>query len=229
MDITPDLDDILGFSFKDKTLLEQVFIHRSYLNEHRDCPISHNERLEFLGDAVLELVVTEYLYQTYPNPEGELTTWRSALVRGEQLAKIAQDFKIPENLKLSKGEERSGGREKGYLLANAFEALIGAVYLDQGYEVVKTLIHQAVLSKLDSILTEKSYIDPKSRLQEYTQDSLGITPSYEVVSEEGPDHAKTFIVQVLVGKDVWGQGEGNSKQAAQIAAAANAWEKKNKE
>jgi ribonuclease-3 len=209
----------IGVLFSDKLLLRQVFVHRSYLNEHRSFPLDHNERLEFLGDAVLELVVTEHLYRQFPNPEGELTNWRSALVKGETLARLARDLGFPDLLLLSHGEEKSGGRLKGYLLANAFEAFIGALYLDQGYGACQAWVHRTVLSELPHILDNRLYIDPKSRLQEHTQSSLGVTPTYEVVREEGPDHNKVFEVVVSVGNRQLGVGQGSSKQAAQVAAA----------
>jgi ribonuclease-3 len=212
----------IGFVFKDKELLQTVFVHRSYLNEHRGYAGDHNERLEFLGDAVLELVVTEYLYRNYPNPEGELTNWRSALVKGETLAELARENGFPSQLMLSHGEEKSGGRDKGYLLANAFEAFIGALYLDQGSEACVKFIHNTVLARLPNILENQLYIDPKSRLQEYTQAHMGITPTYQVIKEEGPDHEKVFEVAVLVGDTTIGVGQGSSKQGAQIAAAESA-------
>lgn len=218
------LEDKVGYSFTDRDLLQQVFVHRSYLNEHRSFPLDHNERLEFLGDAVLELVVTEYLYRNFPNPEGELTTYRSALVKGETLALIASDLGFSSLLMLSHGEEKSGGRDKAYLLANALEAFIGALHLDGGYTVAERFINGFVLVRLEKILEQKLHIDPKSRLQEYTQEHFGQTPSYEVVSETGPDHAKEFTVVVKIGERELGKGSGNSKQAGQVAAAAAALE-----
>lgn len=223
LDFTP-LEQHIGYEFKDRDLLQQVFVHRSYLNEHRQFPLEHNERLEFLGDAVLELVVTEYLYRTYPNPEGELTAYRSALVKGETLADIARELKFPEYLMISKGEEKSGGREKGYLLANALEAFIGALHLDGGYEVAERFVQGSVLSRLGHILEHSLHIDPKSRLQEYTQEHMSATPTYTVVEEAGPDHAKEFTVVVSVQGRELGRGVGNSKQAGQVAAAAAALE-----
>jgi ribonuclease-3 len=183
-------EERIGYSFTDKALLQQVFVHRSYLNEHRTFPLGHNERMEFLGDAVLELVVTEYLYLTFPNPEGELTNWRSALVKGEMLAKVSNDLGFSEYMMLSYGEAKSGGKSKNLILANAFEALLGAMYLDSGYDACKTFIHRFILCELPNILEKGLFIDPKSRLQEYTQEHLSITPIYQVLSEEGPDHAK---------------------------------------
>jgi ribonuclease-3 len=209
----------LSVSFTNLELLTQVFVHRSYLNEHKSFPVSHNERLEFLGDAVLELVVTDHLYRNYPNPEGELTAMRSSIVKGEMLAEVARSLGFSELLLLSKGEAKSGGRDKGYLLANAFEAFLGALYLDKGYQACDQLIQEHVISHLAEIVEAKSFIDPKSRLQEYTQDKFGVTPTYTIVSETGPDHEKTFTVSVSVGESELAQGSGGSKQAAQVSAA----------
>lgn len=218
----PEFEQAIGVDFTNKDLLQQVFVHRSYLNEHRGFALGHNERLEFLGDAVLELIVTEYLYNTFPNPEGELTSWRSALVKGETLAQVALELNFPEYLMLSYGEAKSGGKNKNFLLANAFEAFIGALYLDKGYEACKDFLSQHIISRLDHILENQLFVDPKSRLQEYTQQHLGHTPTYTVVEEEGPDHAKTFTVEVKVGDRVLGKGTGNSKQGAQVSAAQSA-------
>lgn len=224
MDLTV-LEKTIGYEFADRDLLQQVFVHRSYLNEHKGFPLDHNERLEFLGDAVLELVVTEHLYRTFNLPEGELTAYRSSLVKGETLATIASELHFSDYLMVSHGEAKSGGRNKAYLLANALEAFIGALYMDSGFEPASKFIHTFVLSKLDAILEQKLHIDPKSRLQEYTQEKMGATPQYEVMSETGPDHAKTFEVQVKVNGKVLGSGLGASKQAAQVAAAADALSK----
>ena len=215
-------EERIGVTFTDRDLLQQAFVHRSYLNEHRGFKTGHNERLEFLGDAVLELVVTEHLYSSYPNPEGELTNWRSALVKGETLADVASTLGFSEYLLLSHGEQKSGGKNKGILLANSFEALVGAMYLDQGYEVCKTFLHSVIISRLPSILEHELFIDPKSRLQEHTQEHYSITPSYVLVEEDGPDHAKQFTVAVMVGEKELGRGVGSSKQSAQIAAAQSA-------
>lgn len=208
-----------GHTFRDRGLLEQVFTHRSYVNEHKSLELSHNERLEFLGDAVLELVSTEFLYRTYPNPEGELTTWRSALVKGEMLSEVARELGFSDLLRLSRGEARSGGREKGYLLANAFEAFLGALYLEAGYERCQSFLTDVLLNRLPAILENALFIDPKSRLQEILQDSHGATPTYEIVSEEGPDHAKIFTAALKVQGTTLGLGTGSSKQAAQVDAA----------
>lgn len=208
--------------FKNSELLKLIFVHRSYVNEHRGSQPDHNERLEFLGDAVLELIVTEHLYANYPNPEGDLTNWRSALVKGETLAEIAKEMSIPDYMLMSRGEEKSGGRDKGYLLANTFEALLGALYLDQGIAACKKLVEDRVIVRLKDILENQLFIDPKSRLQEHIQAKYGVTPSYNTLSETGPDHAKEYEVEVLMNDTQIAVGKGNSKQAAQIVAAQNA-------
>lgn len=215
-------EERIGLRFEDRALLQQVFVHRSYLNEHRSHPTGHNERLEFLGDAVLELVVTEYLYLNYPNPEGELTNWRSALVKGETLAKIAAGLGFADFMLLSSGEAKAAGKSKNQLLANAFEALLGAMYLEKGYAVSQEFILKHVVSHLPEILEQGLFIDPKSRLQEMTQERWGVTPTYRLVSEEGPDHAKTFTVAAEVAERQLAQGSGSSKQSAQVAAAQEA-------
>jgi len=221
------LEEKLGVKFKSIDYLRQAMVHRSYLNEHPDFELGHNERLEFLGDAVLELVVTEYLYQKYENPEGELTNWRAALVNAHMLATVARELEIEEFLYLSRGEERDkDSKARQYILANAFEALIGAIYLDQGWDAADKFINKIVLAKLPTILKEKLYLDPKSRFQEAAQDQFGITPNYKVLSESGPDHAKHFRVAVMIGEEMAGVGEGSSKQEAQIEAAKNALEEK---
>ena len=217
----------LNIPLKSDGHLEQAVVHRSYLNEHPDFPLAHNERLEFLGDAVLELVVTEYLYVNFENPEGELTTWRSALVNGDSLAGIAHELGVEPYLYLSRGEEKdANSKARRYILANAMEAIIGAIYLDFGWEVSKSFVLKVVVSKLEAIIAERSYIDPKSRFQEAAQSKLSITPSYKVLDESGPDHQKTFIMGAYLGKDLIAKGEGTSKQEAQIAAAANALKEK---
>lgn len=211
----------IGVTFSDKNLLTQVFVHRSYLNENLSFKLDHNERLEFLGDAVLELVVTEHLYKTLPNPEGELTNLRSALVRGQMLSDVAGSIDLNDYLLLSKGEEKSGGKARQLILANAFEALIGAIYLDQGYKVVAEFISKYLLGKLTSVIEQKSYLDPKSHLQEKAQAELSITPAYKVLSETGPDHAKIFTVGCFIGEDLVGEGDGASKQNAESQAASS--------
>jgi ribonuclease-3 len=214
------LEAKLGVNFKDQDLLRQALVHRSYLNENPGFALPHNERLEFLGDAVLELVVTEYLYQRYPNPEGELTNWRAALVNAIMLSSIASELGLDDYLYLSRGEAKdNGGKARQYILANAIEAVIGAIYLDQGNEVTSKFIHQHVLCKLPSVLEHKLYLDPKSRFQELSQDQLGVTPHYVVLDEHGPDHAKEFRVGLYVGEELVAEGNGSSKQEAQVAAA----------
>lgn len=212
----------IGVKFNDLDFLKQAVTHRSYLNEHRAHKLDHNERLEFLGDAVLELVVTEYLYKNFPNPEGEMTNWRASLVNGEMLAKIAKRIGVEDYLMMSRGETKDTGRARQYLLANALEAIIGAIYLDQkkkGYEAAEKFIMTNVVCELPNIIENKLYMDPKSRFQEEAQDKLGVTPSYRVLEEAGPDHDKKFIVGVYVGDELIAKGEGNSKQEGQRQAA----------
>lgn len=222
-----DFESKIQITFINKQLLEQVFVHRSYLNEHKNFSLDHNERLEFLGDAVLELIVTEYLYNSYPNPEGELTNWRSALVKGESLSKLANDTEMEKYLMLSCGEQKSTGKARQLILANTFEALIGAIYLDQGYDTVKQFILKILVKKLPRIIDNQLYIDAKSKLQELTQEKLSITPSYNVISETGPDHDKEFIMTVCLNDRKIGQGNGSSKQEAEQHAAQNALESTN--
>lgn len=214
-----ELEQTINLKFKNPQILMEAMVHRSYINEHSECKTDHNERLEFLGDAVLELVVTDYLFHNYKNPEGELTNWRAALVRGTTLKEVADKLKLGEYLYLSKGEELSGGRERELILANVVEALIGAIYEDHGYEVVKEFIMQEIVSKLPTILDTKAYLDAKSRLQELAQEKIGITPVYKLVSESGPDHAKQFLMAVFVGEKEYGRGSGSSKQLAEQDAA----------
>lgn len=215
------LEENLGVKFKNRALLRAATTHRSYLNENKDATM-HNERLEFLGDAVLELVVTEHLYTNYSNAEGDLTNWRSALVKTETISDVAKGLGVEEFLLMSKGESQSYGRSRQLILANAFEAIIGAMYLDQGFGAAEKFICKNLIIRLEQILKDKSYIDPKSRFQELVQDKEGITPHYEVESEEGPDHNKIFTVGAYVGTVQWGTGLGTSKQAAQQNAAENA-------
>ncbi len=220
-------EENVGFVFKDKSLLTQAFVHRSYLNEHPSFALGHNERLEFLGDAVLELVVTEHLYANYPNPEGELTNWRAALVNAKALAETAKEIGMEQYLYLSHGESKdAGSKARMYILANAIEALIGAMYLDQGYAGAKGFIDRYVLSRLQHVLDHKLYLDPKSRFQEAAQEFVGVTPSYRVLEEVGPDHAKQFTVGAYLGEELVAKGVGTSKQEAQIAAAEKAVEVK---
>jgi ribonuclease-3 len=211
--------DVLGVDFKDIQLLITAFTHRSYLNEHRKTVSEHNERLEFLGDAVLELVVTEYLFTHFSEPEGILTNWRSSLVRTESIGAAAAKYGYEPMLRLSRGEKRGTERARAQILANSFEAVIGATYLDGGYEVAKTWITKSILSTLKDILESGSWMDPKSHLQEVAQSQDGATPQYKVLSEEGPDHEKTFTVGVFIGGKLVGRGTGPSKQAGQQKAA----------
>ena len=225
-DRVSQLESKIDIKFKNKDLLLQALTHRSYLNENTKWHLDHNERLEFLGDAVLELVVTEYLYNHYPNPEGEMTNWRAALVNAVMLAKIANEFDLNDFVLLSRGEARDTGRARQYILANAVESLIGAIYLDQGYEPSKKFINQFVLKELPTIIEKRLYRDPKSLFQEYAQEYAGITPTYEVVEEWGPDHARNFKIGVFLDKEMIGIGEGPSKQEAQQTAASDALSKK---
>src|SRR3989338_695602 len=217
-----EFEKTLKIKFKDSALLQTSLVHRSYLNEHRDFPLAQNERLEFLGDAVLELVVTDYLYSHYPNPEGELTNFRSALVNHRILSQIAQRLGMGDYILLSRGEAKDTGRARQVILANAIEALIGAIYLDQGYTVAKEFIDREILTELPKILAEGAYLDPKSQLQEYIQEKEGVTPIYQVLSESGQDHAKLFEVGVFINDKMIGQGNGHSKQDAEVSAAQEA-------
>jgi ribonuclease III len=225
VDFTP-LKALLPLKIHDDAMLKQVFIHRSYVNEHKGKKLEHNERLEFLGDAVLELVTTEYLYKNFPHPEGELTNWRSALVKGENLAKVAENISIGQFLHLSRGEEKSGGREKAYLLANTVEALIGYLYLMGGYTPAQLFIHRHILVDLQDILENKLHIDAKSFFQETAQELLSITPTYKLVSDEGPDHDKVFTMGVYLEDELIAEGKGSSKQSAEQDAAHNGLAKK---
>lgn len=214
--------DVLHVTFHDPELLLTAFTHRSYLNEHKKTVKSHNERLEFLGDAVLELVVTEYLYNTYPDPEGILTNWRSSLVRTESIAAAAAKYGFEPLLRLSRGEKRGTERARTQILANSFEAVVGALYLDQGYAAAQAFITDSILSTFQQILASGSWMDPKSHLQELAQSQDTATPVYKVLSETGPDHDKAFSVGVYVAGQLRGQGDGPSKQTAQQKAAQSA-------
>lgn len=220
------LEKKIGLEFKNKDILLQALTHRSYLNENPRWHLDHNERLEFLGDAVLELIVTEYLYNNYPNPEGEMTNWRAALVNAVILSQISNEFSLNDFVLLSRGEARDTGRARQYILANAIEALIGAIYLDQGYESAKNFISRFVLKELSIIIKNKLYRDPKSLFQEYAQEHIGVTPTYEVLEEWGPDHARNFKIGVFLEKEMAGSGQGPSKQEAQQEAAKDALTKK---
>jgi ribonuclease-3 len=216
--------DVLGVEFDNIELLATAFTHRSYLNEHRKSVKSHNERLEFLGDAVLELAVTKYLYDKFDDPEGVLTNLRSALVRTESIGAAATRYDFEPLLRLSKGEKRGTDRARAQILANSYEAVVGALYLDQGYEAAVAFIERSLLVTLPEILKTGSWMDPKSYLQELAQSVDGHTPVYKVLSEEGPDHEKLFTVGAFVGGKLRGQGSGHSKQTGQQQAAQEALE-----
>lgn len=210
---------MLGVSFGDKQLLEQAFVHRSYLNENPGFRLDHNERLEFLGDAVIELVVTEHLYKSYPNPEGELTNFRAALVNFQMLGALALELDFNDYLLLSRGETQDTGRAREVILANAFEAVVGAMYLDAGYDAVKAFLERALLPKLPEITAAGKHRDAKSIFQEAAQERAKITPAYKVHAEWGPDHAKHFRMGIYLGEELVAEGEGASKQEAETAAA----------
>jgi ribonuclease III len=214
------LEKTIDIKFKNIKFLQQALVHRSYLNENPNFELDHNERLEFLGDAVLELVVTEYLYETYPNPEGELTNWRASLVNATTLAAVAREMGLEDYLYLSRGESKDDNvKARNYILANAMESVIGAVYLDQGYKVSYKFIAKWIISKLPNILENELYRDAKTAFQEASQEKLGTTPSYYVTREEGPDHNKEFTVEVRLGDEAIAKGTGTSKQEAETDAA----------
>ena len=215
------LENILGVVFKEKKILKESLTHRSYINEHSKCGLNHNERLEFLGDAVLELVVTEYLYKKYDKPEGELTNWRASLVNAEMLGDLAYELGIDRFIMVSKGEHKDNGKARHYILADALEAIIGAMYLDQGYKKCEDFITKYLLVKLSAIIKNKLYRDSKSLFQEASQDEDGITPSYHVLREWGPDHAKRFEIGLFLNEEMVAVGEGSSKQEAEQDAAQN--------
>ena len=221
------LEARIGITFNNPDLIVQALVHRSFLNEHREFPMAHNERLEFLGDAVLELIVTEFLFENYLNPEGELTNWRAALVNAKTCSLIGHELGLDEYLFLSHGEAKDAGtKARDYILANAVEALIGAVYIDSGWDITKQFVTRWIISKLPEVLELGLWMDPKSRFQEASQDIVGVTPTYRVLKEDGPDHDKTFIVGVYLDKEKIAEGSGTSKQEAQVAAAEEALEKK---
>ena len=226
MDFT-DFQKRIGLAFRDTALLKQAFIHRSYINENRQSGLLHNERLEFLGDAVLELVITDFLYKKYTEkPEGDLTAYRSALVNADTCAGIATGLGMSDFLMLSKGESKDVGRARQYILANALEALIGAIYIDQGYNTAKNFIEKNFTPLIESIISGRTFIDAKSLFQEKAQEFDSVTPSYKTVKETGPDHEKKFTVGVYVGRDLIATGEGESKQDAEQSAARSALEKR---
>lgn len=217
---------LVGQEWGNYDLLITAFTHRSYLNEHRKSASEHNERLEFLGDAVLELVVTDFLYKNYDEPEGILTNWRASLVRTESISAAASKLGFADYLRLSKGEKRGTDRAKDQILANSFESVIGAIYLTLGYEAAEKFITDNLLGTLEGILESGSWLDAKTRLQEQVQSHEGFTPSYRVLEEDGPDHEKTFTIGVFVDEKLRGKGKGHSKQEAQQQAAERALNKK---
>jgi ribonuclease-3 len=217
----------IGHIFSDKRLVETAFTHRSFLNENRVPGREHNERLEFLGDAVLELVVTDFLYKKYPEkPEGELTAVRAALVNTVSISDAAGKLGMNEYLMLSRGEARDTGRARAIILANAFEAVIGALYLDAGYDAAQKFIEAQLFHKTDEVVAKRLWQDAKSRFQEIAQEKHGITPSYQLMHHTGPDHARTFTVGAFIGAERIATGEGKSKQEAEQAAAEKAIEAK---
>ncbi|MFZ1655088.1 MAG: ribonuclease III [Candidatus Moraniibacteriota bacterium] len=217
----------LGIKIGNTALFQEAVTHRSYLNEHKSHPVPHNERLEFLGDAVLELVVTERLYADFPErPEGELTALRAALVNSDMLAKVGSDLGVEQFLLMSRGESKDTGRARQFLVANAVEAVIGALYLDQGYTAAQAFIQAQVLTRIQEVLDAKLYTDPKSRFQELAQEKHGVTPQYRVLRESGPDHDRRFIAGVYIGDELIAEGEGLSKQEAQRNAAKEGLVKK---
>ena len=220
------LETKIGVSFNNENLLTQAFVHRSYLNENPNFGLNHNERLEFLGDAVLELAITDYLYKKYDNPEGELTAWRASLVNTRMLSSIAmKDLELSDYLLLSKGEAKDIGKARQVILANTLEALIGAIYLDQGYDSSAEFIGRFIIFKLPEIIKHRAYKDSKSNFQEIAQEKKGVTPRYAVLEEWGLDHAKNFKIGVFLGEEKVGEGEGVSKQDAQQQAAEDALKK----
>ncbi|PIT98226.1 MAG: ribonuclease III [Candidatus Andersenbacteria bacterium CG10_big_fil_rev_8_21_14_0_10_54_11] len=218
-------EKIIDVTFQNKDLLLQAFVHRSYLNEHKDFRLDHNERLEFLGDAVLELAVTEHLYAHYNLPEGELTNLRAAIVRGDMLSQVADEISMGDYMLLSRGEQKGSEKARQYILANAFEALIGSLYLDQGYAASKEFIDRYIVAKLPGVMELGLHVDAKSKFQELAQERYRITPSYRVLSEEGLDHDKQFVIGVFLGSRQMGEGSGSSKQEAQQVAARRALKK----
>ncbi len=212
--------DRLELNFQNLDLLKEALTHRSYLNEMRSSSLQHNERLEFLGDAVLELLSTKFLFTKYPDrPEGDLTSFRAALVRTESLAEASISLGFGDDIYMSKGEAATGGRTRPYILANTFEAVLGAIFLDQGLDACQKLLDRIILPKIDAIVADRLDIDSKSKLQEIAQEMLKHTPTYQVISESGPDHDKVFTMSVMIGKESFGKGEGKSKQEAEQNAA----------
>lgn len=223
-----EVEKKIGVEFENKNLLIQAFCHRSYLNENPKFNLGHNERLEFLGDAVLELIVTNYLYFNYPEKtEGELTTWRAALVNTKEIGSVAESLNFHDYLLLSKGESRESGKARRCILADTFEAVIGAIYLDKGYEVVKDFVERVLIVGLPRIIELELFRDPKSQLQEEVQEEIGVTPEYRVLEEVGPDHQKRFLMGAFMKEEMIGQGEGGSKKEAEEEAAKEALKNRN--
>ncbi len=217
----------INILFRDKSLLKQAFTHRSYLNENRNLKIGHNERLEFLGDAVLELIVTDFLYKKYPDKtEGDLTSIRSALVNAQTCSDVAKNLGVNDFMLLSRGESKDTGRARQYILANALEAIIGAIYLDHGYNEAERFVHQNITPITEKVVKEELWIDAKSKFQEKAQDKVSITPQYRTLKEVGPDHDKRFIVGVFLASEKVSEGEGESKQEAEQNAARKALKQK---
>ena len=223
-----DFEKKMNIFFKNKNLLMQAFIHRSYINENGGTGLSHNERLEFLGDAVLELIVTDFLFKKYPGyTEGELTALRSALVNAIIISEIATEIGMNDYLLLSKGESKDNGKARQYILANTYEALVGAIYLDQGYTVADKFINKTLLPHTEEIVAKKLWRDAKSLVQEKAQEFVSVTPLYKVLNETGPDHDKHFTVGIYFGLELIAEGKGKSKQEAEQAAALVALKVKN--
>lgn len=221
-------EERLGFTFNNQELLKMAFTHRSWVNENRREGREHNERLEFLGDAVLELAITRFLYDKYPDkPEGELTAYRAALVNTSSIATAAGELSMNEFLQLSRGESNDTGRARHFILANAFEALIGAIYLDRGFEIAEKFIGVMLYDKIEDVVKKKLWQDAKSHFQEVAQERVGVTPNYKLKEESGPDHDKRFVVGVFLNDEQVALGSGKSKQEAEQAAAAKAVEVKN--
>ena len=221
-------EEKIGVKFKDKNLLRQAFIHRSYLNENPSLGLEQNERLEFLGDAALELAITEYLYKKYPKKtEGEMTALRAALVNAVTLSEAANNLNIDDLMLLSKGEAKSLGKARQYILANAFEALIGAIYLNGGYEETFDFLEKNLFGKIEEVIEKKLWIDAKSLFQEKAQELESVTPAYKVLAESGPDHEKVFTMGVFLGDELIADGNGASKQEAEQDAARKALKAKN--
>jgi len=223
-----ELEKKINIEFTDKSIIHEAFIHRSYINENKDEQIHHNERMEFLGDAVLELLVTNHLYHTYQTrPEGELTSFRSAVVKTTSLAETALQLELGEYLSMSRGEESTGGRQRPYILANTFEALLGAIYLDKGLEIAEVFVKTFLFTKIQNIVDNRLDVDNKSKLQEISQDDTSFTPVYDLIDATGPDHDRVFTMGVQISKYLFGTGQGKNKQSAEQNAAAEAiknWE-----